>query len=125
MIKDLIQTTLDTVLYPLDIFVYEQRKSGPDADQYVVYTTSGDIKEIFADNKVIVKNANATVKFYYRSENLDNYTTRESIREIENLIESSLESVGIETPNGFFDAGDVDDIGYHTTIFECEYWRAV
>jgi len=125
MIKDLIQTTLDAVLYPKNIFVYEQRKSGPDADEYVVYSMSGDIEENYADDEVLVKNANVTVKYFYRSEKLDNYSTRKNVREIEDLIENALKEAGFSIPYGRFDAGDVDDIGYMTTVFECEYWRVV
>lgn len=125
MIKDLIQTSLDTALDSKNILVYDQRKSGADADQYIVYSMSGDNQEEFADDKVLVKNANVTVRYYYRSEKLDNYPTRQYIREIEDLIESTLESVGFNVPFGRFDGGDIDDIGFHTTIFECEYWRVV
>ena len=125
MIKDLIQTSLDATLYPKNIYVYEQRKSGADADQYVVYSANGDTPESYADNEPIVKNATVTIKYYYRSEKLDNYTTRQEVREIENLIQTALEDVGFKIPFGRFDGGDVDDIGYHTTIFECEYWRVV
>lgn len=125
MIKDLVQTTLDTVLYPEDILVHEQRKSGPDADEYVVYSSSGDNREDFADDEVLIKNASVTVRYYYRAEKLDNYTTRKKVREVEDLIESSLEDAGFTIPFGRFDAGDVDDIGYMTTVFECEYWRVV
>ena len=105
-------------------FSYEQGKSGIDADQYVVYSLGGDIKEYFTDDNALVKNANITIKYYWRSEKLDNYTSRQEVREIENLIEVTLETAGFEIPFGRFDAGDIEDIGYHTTIFECEYWRA-
>lgn len=125
MIKDLIQITLDAVLYPKNIFVYEQRKSGPDADEYVVYSMSGEIEENYADDEVLTKNANVTVKYFYRSEKLDNYSTRKNVREIEDLIENALKEAGFSIPYGRFDAGDVDDIGYMTTVFECEYWRVV
>lgn len=125
MIKDLVQTTLDTVLYPKDIHVYEQRKSGPDADEYVVYSSSGDSREDFADDETLIKNTSITVRYYYRAEKLDNYATRKKVREIEDLIEISLEDAGFDIPFGMFDAGDVDDIGFMTTIFECEYWRVV
>lgn len=125
MIKDLVQLTLDTVLYPKDILVHEQRKSGPDADEYVVYSSSGDNREDFADDEVLIKNASVTVRYYYRAEKLDNYTTKKKVREVEDLIESSLEDAGFVIPFGRFDAGDVDDIGYMTTVFECEYWRVV
>lgn len=125
MIKDLVQTTLDNVLYPKGIYVYDQRKSGPDVDEYVVYSMSGDIEENYADDEVLVKNANVTVKYFYRSEKLDNYSTRKNVREIEDLIENALKEAGFSIPYGRFDAGDVDDIGYMTTVFECEYWRVV
>lgn len=125
MVKNLVQVTLDNVLYPKDIYVHEQRKTGPDADEYVVYSTSGDIREFYSDDVNKVRNANITIKYYYRAEKLNNYTTRQKVREIEDLIESALENAGIEIPFGKFDAGDVDDIGFMTTIFECEYWRVV
>ena len=125
MIKNLIQTCLDTALYPKGIYVHEQTKYGPDADEYVVYSMSGDIKESFADNEVNVKNANITIKYFYREDKLSNYETRQAVRAVEDLIETTLEANGFEIPFGRFDAGDVDDIGYLTTIFECEYWRVV
>ena len=37
----------------------------------------------------------------------------------------AIEDAGFEIPFGRFDAGDVDDINYMTTVFECEYWRVV
>lgn len=125
MIKDLVQLTLDTVLFTKGILVHDQRKSGPDADEYVVYSFGGDSGEDFADDEALTKNANITVRYYYRAEKLDNYSTRKKVREIEDLIESSLESAGFDIPFGRFDAGDVDDIGYMVTVFECEYWRVM
>lgn len=125
MIKDLVQTTLDTTLYSKGIFVHEQRKSGADTDEYIVYSSSGDSSEDFADDVPLTKNAGITVRYYYRAEKLDNYTTRKKVREIEDLIENSLAEAGFEIPFGRFDAGDVDDIGYMVTLFECEYRRVV
>jgi len=125
MIKDLVQTTLDTVLYTKGIYVHEQRKSGTDANEYVVYSSGGDSGEDFADDVVLTKNASITVRYYYRAEKLDNYTNRKKVREIEDLIETSLNGAGFDIPNGRFDVGDIDDIGYMATVFECEYWRLV
>lgn len=123
--KNLLQTCLDSVLYSKGIHVHEQKKSGADADQYVVYTMSGDTKEVFADNKVVVKSGNVTVKYFYRESKLEKHSSKLKVREIEDLIESTLESNGFEVPFGRFDAGDIDGIGYMVTIFECEYWRVV
>ncbi len=133
MIKNLIQTTLDNVLYEKGIYVFDQRKTGHDLDQYVVYSISGDIREAHADDEVILKNANITIRYFYRVDLLDTYEGRQAIWEegrqaiweIEDLIEEALENAGIRIPFGRFDGGDIDDIGYFTTIFECEYWRVV
>lgn len=125
MIKDLIQTTLDDVLFSKNIYVYEQQKSGLDADEYIVYSTNGDSSESFTDDIPLIKDATITVRYYYRAEKLDNYSTKVKVREIEDLIESSLINIGFEIPFGRFDAGDVDDIGYMVTVFECEYWRVI
>ncbi|MDF2591396.1 MAG: hypothetical protein K0S75_862 [Clostridia bacterium] len=125
MIKDLLQNTLDTVLHPKGIHVHDQRKSGPEAHEYVVYSSAGDSSQEFADDIVLTKNASLTVRYYYRSSKLDNYTTRKKVREIEDIIENALIDAGFEIPPGRFDAGDVDDIGYCVTVFECEYWRGV
>lgn len=124
MIKDLLQTYLDAVLFAKGIYVHEQKKSGPDADEYVVYSMSGDTKESFADDEATVKNANATVKYFYRESKLESHTSKTKVREIENLIMSTLEANGFECV-GPFDGGDIDGIGYMVTIFECEYWRVM
>ena len=125
MIKSLVQQTLDDVLYEKNIYVHEQRKSGPDADEYVVYAQAGDPKESFADDEPLTKNAMITVKYFYRASKLDNYSSKQKVRETERLIETALENAGFSIPPGPFDAGDVDDIGYFVTVFECEYWRVV
>ena len=125
MIKDLLQTCLDAVLFSKGIYVHEQKKSGPEANQYVVYSVSGDEKGTFADDVANSKNADVTVKYFYRESKLENHASKLKVREIEDLIESTLESNGFEIPFGRFDAGDIDSIGYMVTIFECEYWRVV
>lgn len=125
MIKDLVQTTLDTALYSKGIYSHDQSKSGPDADQYVVYSQSGDSEEFHADDSLMMKAGSITVRYYYRREKLDTYSSREAVREIEDLIESSLKAAGLTLPFGRFDAGDVDDIGYMVTVFEFDYWRVV
>ena len=82
MIKDLVQITLDNVLYAENIYVYEQRKSGADADEYVVYSLGGDGEEVFADDEALVKNASVTIRYFYRAEKLDNYVTKKKVRKL-------------------------------------------
>lgn len=122
--KDIIQTALDTALYP-DVLVYDQRKTGPDADEYIVYSQSGDSQEAFTDDRPILKAGSMTVRYYYRAERIETYTERQAIKTREDTIQTALEGAGFTIPFGKFDAGDVDDIGYFVTVFECEYWRVV
>lgn len=125
MIKNLIQSTLDTALYSLGVYVHDQRKSGPDTSMYVVYSLAGDSEEFHADNTAFAKSANITVRLYFRTELTDNYATRQMIYAREDLIESAMKAAGFTLPFGRFDAGDVDGIGYMVTVFEFEYWRVV
>lgn len=124
--KTLIQTALDTALYSTyKICSHDQRKTGPDADEYIVYSQSGDSQEAFADNQPIIKAGSVTVRYYYRAEKIETHTGRQAIKTREDAIQTALEGAGFTIPFGRFDAGDVDDIGYFVTVFECEYWRVV
>lgn len=118
--RNLMQTTLDAAL---SIRSYWQRKSGTDANEYVVYTLGGDSAESFADDAPLTKNASVTVRYYYRADLLGTNAGRQAIEARETAIQAALEGAGFVVPNGKFDAGDVDDIGFYVTVFECEYWR--
>lgn len=123
-VRALVQTALDTAFNGA-VHVYWQRKSGADVDEYIVYTQSGDSSEAHADDAELVKNAGITVRYYYRAEKLDTTAGRNAVKSREDAIEAALEGAGFEIPFGKFDAGDVDDIGFYATVFECEYWRVV
>ncbi|WP_409229194.1 hypothetical protein [Gudongella sp. SC589] len=125
MIKALTQTTLDTSLYPLGIHSHEQRKSGPDTDEYIVYSLAGDGEEDHADDEALTKSAEITVRYYYRADMIETSAGRARVRQIEDIIESSMYAEGFSLPFGHFDGGDVDDIGYLVTVFDFEYWRVV
>ncbi len=125
MIKALTQTTLDTSLYPLGVYSHEQRKTGPDADEYIVYSLSGDSEEDHADDNVLVKVGDIAVRYYYRADMIETSVGRARVRQIEGVVENSMNTVGFSLPFGHFDGGDVDDIGYLVTIFDFEYWRVI
>lgn len=120
----LVQSTLDSALYP-DVLSYWQRKTGPDANEYIVYSRAGDHPESFADDTPLVKNAWITIQYYYRAEMITTQEGREIVKARESGILTALEGAGFVVPDGGFDVGDVDDIGYFVTVFECEYWRVV
>ena len=125
MIKTLLQETLDNALIPKNIYSYDQRKTGNNANEYIVYSVSGEVKDSFADNINLVKHTNITVRYYYNAELLGDFESRKQIRENEKLIEQALEEQGFYIPFGKFDGGDIDDIGYLVTIFECEFWEVL
>lgn len=125
MIKTLVQTTLDGSLYPLGVYSHEQKKTGPDADEYIVYSLAGDGEEDHADDAALTKSAEITIRYYYRADMLETSTGRARVREIESAIEGSMKAAGFSLPFGHFDGGDVDDIGYLVTIFDFEYWRVM
>ena len=125
MIKTLLQETLDNALIPKNIYSYDQRKTGNNANEYIVYSVSGEVKDSFADNINLIKHTNITVRYYYNDELLGDFESRKQIRENEKLIEQALEEQGFYMPFGKFDGGDIDDIGYLVTIFECEFWEVL
>jgi len=122
--RNLLQQVLDDALYP-EVYSFWQRKSGADVDEYVVYTLSGDSATSHADNEPVTNNANVTIRYYYRSNKLDTYDGRQLVEAREEAIEIALKDAGFTIPFGKFDGGDIDDIGFYVTVFECEYWRVI
>lgn len=125
MIRSKVQTALDTALYASGVYSYWQRKSGADANEYIVYSLSGDAPDFHADDVPLTKEASVTVKYYYRAEKINTHAGREAVKNREATIQAALEGAGFIVPFGKFDAGDVDDIGYFVTVFECDYARVV
>lgn len=124
-IRALVQTALDAALYP-DVRVYWLRKSdGEDPDEYVVYTLDGDPVGAYADDVPLTRDANASIRYYYRDSMTTTNTGRAAIRAREEQIAAALLAGGFTLPNGYFDVGDIDDIGYGTTIFEAYFSRVV
>lgn len=127
-IRGQLHTALDNALYSAGIFSYWNRKSESEEEnpnEYIVYTSGGDIGEDFADDTVITKNASFTVRYYYRNTMLNSKIGREKIKLHELMILNALENEGFSVPEGPFDAGDIDDIEFGTIIFNCNYWRVV
>ena len=125
-VRDLVQSTLDTALAADGVYTYWLRKTettGEDADEYIVFTQGNDTNTSFADDSALIKTAGITVKYYYRDTYLDTYDGRTHVKDREEVIRTSLLGAGFFCINGPFDAGDVDDIGFGTTIFEIEYGR--
>jgi hypothetical protein len=128
-VRALVQATLDTALNALGVYVFWQRRveiaGDSNPNEYIVFTYGGENPEKHADNVPLVERAYITVKYYYRAENTDTYAKRQIIISRENLIKTSLKSAGFHIDVGPFDVGDVDDIGFYCTVFECSYSEVV
>lgn len=128
-IQSLVQSTLDNALMGT-VYVFWQRKveieGDPNPDEYVVYTrgTDDDLEE--ADNgQVITKEADVTIRYYYKCELVESAEGRAMVKGRESTILTALKDAGFLCSGGFFDAGDVDAVGCFTSIAECSYWRAI
>lgn len=131
-VRALIQTALDaefnTPQSADKIRVFWLRRNettGEDPDEYIVYTVDTDPYEDYADNEPFTRAARLTVRYYYRDILLDTAAGRAQIKGREASIESALRAAGFALPSGYFDGGDIDDIGFGTTIFPVEYWEVL
>ena len=128
-VREMIQSTLDAALVGTNVYVFWQRRveilSTPNPDEYVIYTLGGDYDREFADNEPLIKEQDITIKYYYRSEKTETSAGRTLIKSRENTILNSLKAAGFYSPSGFFDVGDIDDIGYFTSVSEWSFARVV
>lgn len=127
-IRGHLQTVLDNALYPAGVRSYWRRKAettGENPDEYIVYTLDGDPVEVYADDAPLVQSANVAVRYYYRDTMLGTHAGRTVVKNREEEIATALKQGGFTLPFGFFDAGDIDDIGFGVTLFECNYSRVV
>jgi len=123
-----VQRALDAALFDTGVRVFWRRRAevlGAAADEYVVYTLGSDTAEAHADDTPLLRAANVAVRYYYRDTMLETPVGRATVMEREHTIHDALVTAGFSLPSGYFDAGDIDDIGFSTTIFECDFWRVV
>nr|WP_315022893.1 hypothetical protein [uncultured Aminipila sp.] len=122
-IRGLVQSTLDNY-FKGSLLAFWQKKMG-DLDEYIVYTLGGDSSDFIADDTPWIKSAEVTLRYYYQDQKLETQEGRNTIKLAENNILMAMENAGFESSNGFFDAGDVDDIGFFTSVGEFNYSRVI
>lgn len=127
-IRGKIQLALDTALYEDKVYCYWNRKvetAGANPDEYIVYTLSGDSPESFADNTELIRLHEATIRYYYRDTLLQTAAGRNKVKNRERQIIEALRNADFEIPDGAYDAGDIDNIGFFVSLIECQYWEVV
>lgn len=127
-VRGKIQLALDTALYGDKVFSFWNRKvevEGANTDEYIVYTLSGNDSDSFADDTALVKSYDATIRYYYRDTLPHTSTGRNKVKNREKQIIDALKNAGFETPNGVFDAGDIDSVGFFVSLIDCQYWEVI
>jgi hypothetical protein len=118
-----VQTVLDNALYS-DVLSYWMRKTGTDADEYVVYTIDSD-EATNADDRPLIRNTNIAVRYYFKDSLIGTSAGRTKVQNRADAIVSALESNGYSVPYGPQNIGDIDDIGYGVLLIECYKGRVV
>jgi len=127
-VKALVQKTLDSVLFQDKVYSHWQRKAeipGENPDEYIVYTRDGDSNTYHADNGPLVKSAGVTLRYYYHKNKLETTAGRNLVTTRENTILTAMKATGFFCPDGAFDAGDIDGIGFFASVFEFNFDRVV
>lgn len=126
MIKDIfekIQTTLDTLLVPLNIYSYWNRVKGTneDVEEYVVYSMSNTPTGLYADDKPLTRNIGVTVSYYFDETYLETIEGRSKVQERAETILKKMEEEGFTSTTGIMWLGDIDDVSKETAVMDFNY----
>ena len=117
-VRALVQSTLDGASLEIKAYWLKKTEMSTDQDEYIVFTSGGKYGTFFSDDARAVIDRDVTISYYHRSVKADTPTGRAAIWAKEASIESALLAAGFETPSGFFDAGDIDGIGFDVSVAE-------
>lgn len=118
-IRALVQTTLDTALASTVKSHWNQR-TGPDADEYIVYSLEGTDYSEHADNVGLLRDFSAVIRYYYQANKLLTSAGRAAIKARENQILAALEAAGFDV-SGPYDIGPDNAANYDAILFDCVY----
>lgn len=126
MIKDIfekIQTTLDTLLAPLNIYSYWNRAKGinEDVKEYVVYSIPDTPTGLYADDKPLTRNIGITVSYYFDETYLETSEGRNKVQERAENILRTMEAEGFTSSTGIMWLGDIDDVSKETAVMDFNY----
>lgn len=122
--RELAQAALDSALAVDGVYSHFLRKPeirGENPQEYIIYTGGGRMEDASADDSEILTSESVTLRYYYKLSMITTAKGRAAVRGREKQIERTLTDFGFSIPNGYFDAGDIDDAGMGVTVFECEY----
>lgn len=123
-ILNLVQTTLDTLLVGETDNVYSywgRRAENADANanEYIVYELNSDNADVSADGQLFYRRSIVSLQYYVNYRIARTYQGRQNAMDRMDAIREAMRSVGFGCPGGWFEIGDVDDVGFAT--FRSEY----
>lgn len=119
---NLVQTTLDTILSASGIRSYWGRRaddSNANQTEYIIYDLNGDPVEVSADGDVMLRKMGISLQYYVKFSVARTYNGRQNAFDRMDEIREAMRDAGFGCPDGWFEIGDVDEIGFAT--FRSEY----
>lgn len=121
-ILNLVQVTLDNILSEQNIRIYWGRRvDDTDSNQteYVIYNLEGDLADVSADGDVLYRRMTVSLQYYAKYNTMRTYTGRQQIMQRLDDLREGMRNAGFGCEGGWFEIGDVDEIGFAT--FRSEY----
>ena len=117
-VLDLVQTTLDTLLAEDHVYSFWGRRTeidcDPNAVEYVIYSIESDPADVTADGHVIYRQMSVALQYYIKYAVARNYQGRHKATDRMDSIREAMRSAGFGCQYGWYEIGDVDDVGYAT-----------
>jgi hypothetical protein len=128
MMLELLQATLDGLLYPLGIPSFWNRASKIDEkrlSEYVVYTQNSSPPGLSGDNKTQISNYSLNVYYYCDRTIAETAKGRQTMQRRALEILTALEHKGFYCDSGIMWPGDIDKVGKEVAVMEITYPMAV
>ena len=123
-VLDLVQSTLDTLLldqYGAGVHSFWGRRAEIDgkATEYIIYSWVDDQAEVSADGNLYYRTATVALQYYVKFAVARTYAGRQAAADRMDSIREAMRAAGFGCPSGWYEIGDVDDVGFAT--FRSEY----
>ena len=122
-ILDLVQVTLDNLLTNDGVRSFWGRRAEIDTDtktyEYVIYELNNDVANVSADGQLYYRMASVSLQYYVKYSKARTYQGRHDAMDRMDSIREAMRSAGFGCQSGWFEIGDVDDVGFAT--FRSEY----
>lgn len=116
-VLDLVQSTLDSILSESGVRSYWGRRADDgqaNPSEYVIYDVDRDEAEVSADGDLYYRTISVSLQYYVKYSGARTYTGRRTTNDRMETMREAMRSAGFGCPSGWYEIGDVDDIGFAT-----------